>query len=504
MIKAFELPDLGEGIHEGEVMAIHVSEGDAVEEGDVILEVETDKAAVDIPSPYTGTVEKILVEEGDTINVGDEIITFDVAEEEISDEDAEEASVRKEKPKKSTASESEDRKKAADSDGKSKKPKESAVSGEEAEEPGATGESKKERPKKRKAEDGKAAKGASKKTETESREGPVPASPATRRLARELGVDLREVAPTGRGGVATSEDVRAHAEEGGAEEKKAKSAEAGEKRAEDRKKAEPSGAEEKKRKPKPMAAEAPELPDFETWGPVERVAVRSVRRATARQMAAAWSRIPHVTTNDMADVTALEEFRRKHKATVSEQGGRLTPTIFAMKAAVAALKRFPNFNASLDLEAGEIVRKNYYHVGVAVDSEDGLFVPVIRDVDRKSLTELSVEFAELVEKTRNRKVSAEDFRGGTFTITNMGSLRGGHFTPIINWPQVAILGMGRAELQPVVREKAGGRHEIVARLMMPIVLTMDHRVLDGGDAARFLDVVVKALEDPDRLMLTMS
>jgi pyruvate dehydrogenase E2 component (dihydrolipoamide acetyltransferase) len=221
-------------------------------------------------------------------------------------------------------------------------------------------------------------------------------------------------------------------------------------------------------------------------------------------MAIAWSQIPHVTTNDMVDVTALEEFRQKHKAAVAEQGGKLTLTIFAMKAAVAALKRYPNFNSSLDPEAGEIVRKNYYNIGVAVDSDDGLFVPVIRDVDRKSLTELSVEFAETVEKTRNRKVSGEDFQGGTFTITNMGSLRGGHFTPIINWPQVAILGMGKAEWKPVVREKGDGRREIVTRLMMPVVLTMDHRVLDGGDAARFLDVVITALEDPDRLMLTMS
>lgn len=486
MIQSFKLPDLGEGIHEGEVMAIHVSEGDAVEEGDVILEVETDKAAVDIPSPYTGTIKEIRVEEGDTVNVGDEIITFDVPEEEVSDEDAEKASAGEEKPKESGASESKGGKKKAS-------PSEKAA--EEAEESGESQEETREK---------KTAEGSKKKTETEGRDGPVPASPATRRLARELGVNLREVEPTGRGGVVTSEDVRVHAEEEKAEEKKPEAAETGGERAEKRRKPEKAEGEKKKRKPKPMAAEAPELPDFEKWGPVERIAVRSVRRATARQMAVAWSQIPHVTTNDMVDVTALEEFRRKHKAAVSERGGRLTLTIFAMKAAVAALKRFPDFNASLDLEAGEIVRKNYYHVGVAVDSEDGLFVPVIRDVDRKSLTDLSVEFAELVEKTRNRKVSAEDFQGGTFTITNMGSLRGGHFTPIVNWPQVAILGMGRAELQPVVREKAGGRHEIVARLMMPIVLTMDHRVLDGGDAARFLDVVVSSLEDPERLMMTMS
>lgn len=507
MKKSFKLPDLGEGIHEGEVMAIHVSEGDAVEEGDVILEVETDKAAVDIPSPYTGTIKEILVEEGDTVNVGDEIITFDVAEEEVSDADEETESADKDKAEASESEEKEEKKKEeerkADSGEASEEEEEESSQAKEAkgkpEQKAGKKESKKEAEKK-----------PAKKPDSGGRQGPVPASPATRRLARELGVDLHDVEPTGRGGVVTSEDVRAHAEEGKDEAKKAKKKEAEAPETERPEKEEKEApeetgeAEKKKRKPKPLAEEAPELPDFEKWGPVERVAVRSVRRATARQMAIAWSQIPHVTTNDMVDVTALEEFRQKHKAAVSDQGGRLTLTIFAMKAAVAALKRYPNFNASLDVEAGEIVRKNYYHIGVAVDSEDGLFVPVIRDVDRKSLTELSVEFAETVEKTRNRKVSAEDFQGGTFTITNMGSLRGGHFTPIINWPQVAILGMGKAEWKPVVREKGDGRREIVTRLMMPIVLTMDHRVLDGGDAARFLDVVITALEDPDRLMLTMS
>jgi len=510
MKKSFKLPDLGEGIHEGEVMAIHVSEGDAVEEGDVILEVETDKAAVDIPSPYTGTIRKIRVDEGDTVNVGDEILTFDVAEEEVPDEDEEFADTQQkekadaEEDEETESAEKEKKSKASESEEKEKKKGDSGKKSEKKEESPEPEESGKEKREKEEPEKKKSAQKSTEKKETGDRKGPVPASPATRRLARELEVDLREVEPTGRGGVVTSEDVRAHAEEGKAEKKEAEAPQKEKKEtAEERGEARETG-EKKKRKPKPMVEEAPELPDFEKWGPVERVAVRSVRRATARQMAIAWSQIPHVTTNDMADVTALEEFRQKHKAAVSEQGGRLTLTIFAMKAAVAALKRYPNFNSSLDPEAGEIVRKNYYHIGVAVDSDDGLFVPVIRDVDRKSLTELSAEFAETVEKTRNRKVSGEDFQGGTFTITNMGSLRGGHFTPVINWPQVAILGMGKAEWKPVVREKGDGRREIVTRLMMPVVLTMDHRVLDGGDAARFLDVVITALEDPDRLMLTMS
>ena len=249
---------------------------------------------------------------------------------------------------------------------------------------------------------------------------------------------------------------------------------------------------------------APALPDFEKWGPVERIPLRSIRKATARQMALAWSQIPHVQSQDMVDVTRLEEFRSKHKEEVRGKGGKLSLTVFALKAAATALKTYPNFNATLDTAKGEIILKHYFHIGVAVNTEEGLIVPVIKDVDRKSILELSVELKELVERTRARKVNLEEMQGGTFTITNVGSMGGGFFSPIINYPEVAIMGMGGARMQPVAIPAEGGGHDIVPRLMMPLVLCIDHRVLDGAHAMVFMRAVKEALEDPEELFITMT
>ena len=251
-------------------------------------------------------------------------------------------------------------------------------------------------------------------------------------------------------------------------------------------------------------ASAPKLPDFSKWGPIERVPLRSVRKATAKQMALAWSQIPHVSNHDVADMTKLEAFQKKHKAEIAAKGGKLTHTVFALKAIATALKAFPRFNGSIDTEAGEIVLKHYYHIGVAVATEDGLIVPVIRDVDRKSVAELSVEMKTLAEKTRARKVTLEELQGGTFSITNVGPMGGGQFVPIINYPQVAILGMGAAGMKPVVvgTEKEGYRIE--PRLMMPLVLCIDHRILDGADAIPFMRMIVELLEDPEQLFMMMT
>ena len=203
-------------------------------------------------------------------------------------------------------------------------------------------------------------------------------------------------------------------------------------------------------------------------------------------------------------MTKLESFRRKHKPEVEAKGGKLTPTVFALKAVATALKAYPNFNASLDTQAGEIVLKQYYHIGVAVNTKDGLIVPVVRDVDRKSIVELSIELNQLVQKTRDRKTTLEELQGGTFSITNVGGMGGGHFVPIINYPEVAILGMGSARMQPAAIEKEGKGFEIVPRLMMPVVLCIDHRVLDGADAIPFLRMIVEALEDPEELFMMMT
>jgi pyruvate dehydrogenase E2 component (dihydrolipoamide acetyltransferase) len=426
MAKEFKLPDLGEGIHEGEVLSVPVSVGQEVKEGDIILEIETDKAAVEIPSPVTGTVREVLVKPGDIVTVGQVLMIFSVGAEQESDKPGE-------IPKSPVAAPVEES-----------------------------------------------------KPEPVQKTGPIPASPATRRLARELGVDLHQVTPTGQGGRVTANDVRAFAE------------------SPDKVPAAPQAPAAMETELRPLTVPAPKLPDFTKWGPVERVPFRSIRRATAKQMALAWSQIPHVTSQDVVDITRLEEFRQKHNAEIKAQGGRLTLTVFALKAAATALKTYPNFNAALDLEAGELVLKKYFHIGVAVNTDDGLIVPVIRDVDRKSIKELAIELHQLVQRTRSRKVPLEELQGGTFTITNAGAMGGGFFSPIINFPEVAILGMGQGRYQPVVRKQEDGKFEMVPRLMMPIVLCIDHRVLDGVGAIQFLRVVIGSLEDPDELLITMT
>ena len=320
--------------------------------------------------------------------------------------------------------------------------------------------------------------------EAGKRKGPVPASPATRRLARELGVDLHRVTPTGSGGLVTADDVRAFADRGKDEVEA------------------PATGEDVPAEAPAVSIPSPTLPDFTKWGPVERVPFRSLRRATAKQMVIAWSQIPHVTSQDQVDITKLEAFRQKHKAEIQAEGGRLTMTVFALKAVATALKTYPQFNATLDVEAGEIIIKKYFHVGVAVNTDNGLIVPVVRDVDRKSIKELSIELNAIVEQTRSRKISLDDLKGGTFTITNAGAMGGGYFAPIINFPEVAILGMGQGRLQPAVIDK-GGKPAIAPRLIMPIVLCIDHRVLDGADAIKFLKLVIDSLQDPDELLISM-
>ncbi len=423
MTRSFRLPDLGEGIHEAEILAIPVTPGQTVREGDIILEIETDKAAVEIPSPFAGTVADIRVEVGARAVVGDVLLTFQTPGEQPSAT------------------------------------------------PAATPPPEPDQP------------------PPDSGQRPVPASPSTRRLARELGIDLRAVKPTGSGGLVTKEDVEAHARR---LEQPAPPPQAM-----------PTSPPVPAAKTQPPAWGPTGLPDFTRWGPVERLPFRSIRRATAARMVAAWTQIPHVHCQDSVDITRLEAFRQKHKTEIAASGGHLTMTVFAMKAVTTALKTYPCFNASLDLAAQEIIVKNYFHIGVAVDSDNGLVVPVIRDVDRKSIKELAIEVGGAIARVRAGKQSREELQGGTFTITNAGALGGSSFSAIINSPEVAILGLGQGRMQPAVVTDDRGRQEIVPRLLMPIVLCFDHRVVDGGDAIRFLRLVIAALEAPDELLITM-
>jgi pyruvate dehydrogenase E2 component (dihydrolipoamide acetyltransferase) len=416
MLREFRLPDPGEGIHEAEILEVCVAAGDTVQEGDIILHIETDKAAVEVPSPFTGVVAEIKVKQGDIVNVGDVLMVF------------------------------------AEEEGKTESPETK---------PGAQAPAE-ERDRPRPERDAPVRRGAP-EVAAESLRLAVPASPATRQLAHELGVDLRQVPGSGPGRRVTPDDVRAFA----------------------------ARAKEEQRR----TQAAPPLPDFTRWGPVESIPLRGVRRATARQTALAWSQIPHVMHQDIADITELEAFRRQHAAAVERQGGKLSLTVLLVHAVTIALKQFPRFNASINPETEEIIVKKYYHIGVAVDTEQGLIVPVVRDVDRKSLTELAVELTDTVARVRSGKATREDLQGGTFTITNLGSIGGTALTPIINYPEAAILGVARARLEPVVQGDLD-HFTLVPRLRLPLHLAFDHRLNDGADAARLLRSLIDLLGNP--------
>ena len=432
MPRPFVLPDLGEGLTEAEIVKVLVSEGDVLAEDAPLLEVETDKATVEIPSPFGGRVERIHVRPGQSVKVGDVLVTF---------EDA--AGV-------------------------------APVASSNVREPSA-------------AQPRLAPSGAGTSAAAPAATGPVAATPATRRLARELGVDLRAVRGTGPGGRVTDDDVRG----GGASRSGAAAPGAAASAA--------AGAAEERAVAKPLAAvgvEPPPLPRFEQWGPVERQPLSHLRRTIAERMTLSATLIPHVTHFDRADITELDAIIRRNVEPARERGLTLTLTSFLLKAAALALQEHPQFNASIDPAAGELIVKRYHHLGVAVAAPRGLIVPVIRDVDRKSVVELQRELAALAQRVREGKAALEDLRGGTFTITNIGALGGTGAIPIINYPEVAILGVARGREEPVVHEG-----KIVPRTLLPISLTFDHRVADGADGARFAAAIVRRLERPEQLLL---
>src|SRR5947208_5079839 len=435
MPRPFVLPDLGEGLTEAEIVKVLVQEGDRVQEDAPLLEVETDKATVEIPSPVTGRVAKIHVQPGQTVKVGAVLVTFD-----------------EEAGRGGAAS-------LGTTLARSAPPADHTTSATQ-QAPAATAAA--------------ATRGS----------GPVAATPAPRRLARELGVDIHTVRGTGHGGRVSDDDVRAAA--GGRPPASAQPA------------AQPVAPERPAtRKPlAPVGAEAPALPRFEQWGAVERQPLSHLRRTIAERMTLSATLVPHVTHFDRADITELDAIIRRNVEPARQRGLTLTLTSFLLKAAAQALLEHPQFNASLDPAAGELVLKRYYHPGVAVATDRGLIVPVIRDVDRKPLPELQRELAALAQRVREGKATLEDLRGGTFTLTNIGALGGTGAVPIINYPEVAILGVARAREEPVVLE---GR--IVPRVLVPLSLTFDHRVADGADGARFATAIVRRLERPEQLLL---
>jgi pyruvate dehydrogenase E2 component (dihydrolipoamide acetyltransferase) len=442
-----KVPEVSEGVTEGTVVDISVAVGDAVEVDQTLLEFETDKAVIAIPSPQEGKVAEIKVAVGDSVAIGAVIMLL-----ESTVAPADEAPVPE---------------KQADQE----QPEE-----EEKPSPPIAAEKKAE-PLKEVAQDEPSAAAAKIDLATVRRGDRVaPAAPSVRRLARDLGVDIYQVQGTGPGGRINEKDVRGFVRvtmqriTGGGSVPAVHGEFPG------------------------LHAQRP-LPDFSKWGEITREPLSRVRELTADAMGYAWSTIPMVTQYDQAQVTEIEAFRQEYnRRAISEN--RLTMTAILVKVCAAALKAFPRFNSSLDLASKELVLKKYIHIGVAVDTPAGLLVPVLRDADRKGIETLALELNEIAEKTRERKIGPDVMEGGTFTISNLGGVGGTSFTPIVYAPQVAILGVSTATLQP---EWDG--EQFVPRLIMPLSLTYDHRVIDGADGARFLRWICEALDNPLQLVM---
>jgi len=481
----FTLPELGENVTAGDVVRVLVSPGDAVAKDQPVLELETDKATIEVPSSVAGTVKDIRVKQGERIKVGQVVLTVDdggagASAKAGGGKAAADAQSEGAKPQPQPAGapaegglsqKAPGQKEAAASSGGAKRAKEEDADEGRADQPEAQQSEGVAESKPRRGEvvdisrGARATPAAAASAETTDQGPAAPAAPSVRRLARELGVDIRRVPGSGPGGRISDEDVQsfvrnALATGGGS------------------------------------AAAPSALPDFAKWGEVERKPMSNIRRKTAEHLSNAWNQIPHVTQHDKADITAVEELRKKYAAQAEKAGGKLTMTAIALKIAAAALQRFPQFNASADMARNEIVYRKFVHVGVAVDTPKGLLVPVIRDVDRKGIIELAGDLAKVSEKARNGKLSLEEMQGGGFTITNLGGIGGTSFTPIVNWPEVAILGISRGALEPVYDGSS-----FQPRLMLPLSLSYDHRVIDGADGARFLRWVAEAFEQPFVLSL---
>lgn len=435
------IPELGENVEEGDVVNLLVAAGDTIGKDQPVVELETGKATIEVPSTHAGTVQTVHLAVGDKARVGEVILTLDTAEA-----TGEEETAAPEPPPQSEAS-------AA--------PVETSPAPADAQELPI------------------AASAVQAGTDLPARTAPPPrperipvaAAPSVRKLAREVGVDVGRVRGTGPGGRVTFGDVKAYAKQLIQTGPAGAGAGAG-----------------------PAAAP---LPDFTRWGAIERRPMSNIRKATAEHMARSWAAIPHVTQNDKADITRLEQLRRQWAAKAEARGTRLTPTAILLRIVASALRVYPKFNATIDVGNGDIIFKQYIHIGVAVDTPKGLVVPVVRNADAKNILTLAGELEDLAGRARAGKVSPDEMAGGTFTLTNLGGIGGGHFSPIINFPEVAILGVGRAEQEPVLVNGA-----FAPRLRMPLSLSYDHRLIDGAEAARFLRWVVEAMEEP--LLLAME
>jgi pyruvate dehydrogenase E2 component (dihydrolipoyllysine-residue acetyltransferase) len=460
----FKLPELGEDIEEADVLKVLVSEGDTVEAGQPLLEIETEKATLEVPAESAGTVTKVHVSQGETITVGQLIMTIEPAGAAPEPQAAAPAQAEPESPAESAAAAPPPESPEAPVAEETPTVAPSARPPEPIEEPPERATVEQDR-------QSAPAVSAPPRAATAPAPGDQPAfaSPSLRKLAREIGVDLGAVEGSGPGGRITEEDVKR-----ASRERPAAVAQPS-----------PDGAR--------TAEEPRHLPDFSQWGPVTREPLSRLRRTVSRNMTQSWTEIPHVHLHHHADVTAMEELRQQYKERAAAEGGNLTISVMMVKIVASALRAHPRVNASYDHDAHELILKDYVHIGVAVDTDRGLVVPKIENVDEKNIIELSVELNEIAERARKNELTLEEMRGSTFTITNLGSLGTGHFAPIINWPEVAVLGLGRAERRAVWDE---GRREFTPRLIMPLSFGHDHRVLDGADGARFMSWIVEAIRNP--------
>ncbi|WP_019009605.1 dihydrolipoyllysine-residue acetyltransferase [Deinococcus aquatilis] len=429
------LPDVGDNIEQGTVVTVLVKAGDTVTEGQPVIEIETDKAVIEVPANVGGTVQTVNVNVGDTVKIGAVLLTLG-------------ASAGAAAPVQAAAA--------------APAPAQAAPASAPTSAPAPAAAPQK--PATPQTFDGRTI---------------VPAAPSVRRMAREIGVDIHDVHGSGIAGRISEEDVRRAAGTPSVEQTSVQPPAAAAV-------AQPAASA-------PAAAPAAPLPNFEKWGTVRREDMSGIRKATVRSMAASWSSIPMVTHFDKADVTRMEEVRKQFGARVEKAGGKLTMTHILMKVVANALRKFPKFGASLDLGNNQVIYKDYVNLGVAVDTPVGLLVPVLKDADRKSITEIVLELNELAGKARDRKLKPDEMQGATFTISNLGGIGGHAFTPIVNAPEVAILGVSRGGFEPVWNKETNA---FEPRNMLPLSLTYDHRLIDGADAARFVRYICETLEDP--------
>ncbi len=454
-----QLPDLGDGIESGDVLAVHVSVGDTVEKGQTLIEIETDKATVDVPSTEGGKISKVHVKTGDTVAVHAPIVTLEGAGSGGSEAPAEEP------PKEEKAPEPAAEEKAPEPAPAKEESKPAPAPPKPAPTPATPPRMTTPPP--------------APVTDTPSTDESVPAGPAVRRFAREVGVDLRNVQGSGPNGRIERDDVlrtvRDLNQGGGS------AAKAGESAAPSASGSLPS-----------LAGEAHE----DKYGPVRIEKMKKIRKVTAAQMSKSWTTAPRVTNFDDADITALEELRQQSKDDYAEAGVKLTTMPFLIKAVAVALREHPELNATIDMEQEQVIYKDYVNVGIAVDSERGLLVPNMKNTDRLSIPDIARNLQQTASDIRGNTFEMSTLQGGTFTISNLGAIGGTYSTPIINVPEVAILLVGRSRKMPVVV-----KDQIVARLMMPLSLSYDHRLVDGATAQRFLNDVKSLLENPSKLLM---